>query len=109
INEGLAEYTGYRLCGLPDWAVRDRVVLRLAEQEQQSTYVRNFAYASGPAYGLLLDDARPDWRRALKPSSDLASMLAAAMKLEQRSEEHTSELQSRSDLVCRLLLEKKKT
>src|SRR5206468_11935942 len=25
----------------------------------------------------------------------------------QRSEEHTSELQSRSDLVCRLLLEKK--
>src|SRR3989440_883544 len=26
----------------------------------------------------------------------------------QRSEEHTSELQSRSDLVCRLLLEKKK-
>src|SRR5206468_11657949 len=29
------------------------------------------------------------------------------MKME-RSEEHTSELQSRSDLVCRLLLEKKK-
>src|SRR5206468_11910025 len=28
--------------------------------------------------------------------------------VEQRSEEHTSELQSRSDLVCRLLLEKKK-
>src|SRR2546421_138938 len=29
-------------------------------------------------------------------------------KLPGRSEEHTSELQSRSDLVCRLLLEKKK-
>src|SRR2546428_3577315 len=29
--------------------------------------------------------------------------------IENRSEEHTSELQSRSDLVCRLLLEKKKT
>src|SRR5438034_10225831 len=28
--------------------------------------------------------------------------------LGQRSEEHTSELQSHSDLVCRLLLEKKK-
>src|SRR2546421_8907528 len=28
--------------------------------------------------------------------------------LNRRSEEHTSELQSRSDLVCRLLLEKKK-
>src|SRR2546421_9140964 len=28
--------------------------------------------------------------------------------MQMRSEEHTSELQSRSDLVCRLLLEKKK-
>src|SRR5438067_8922399 len=28
-------------------------------------------------------------------------------RMEQRSEEHTSELQSRFDLVCRLLLEKK--
>src|SRR5438034_6485026 len=34
----------------------------------------------------------PDWRRTSPP----------------RSEEHTSELQSHSDLVCRLLLEKKK-
>src|SRR2546430_3939782 len=29
-------------------------------------------------------------------------------RLERRSEEHTSELQSQSNLVCRLLLEKKK-
>src|SRR5688572_31644151 len=29
-------------------------------------------------------------------------------RLEMRSEEHTSELQSQSNLVCRLLLEKKK-
>src|SRR2546428_6203099 len=34
--------------------------------------------------------------------------LVAAKVTEARSEEHTSELQSRSDLVCRLLLEKKK-
>src|SRR2546421_6848804 len=31
-----------------------------------------------------------------------------SIRLSRRSEEHTSELQSRSDLVCRLLLEKKK-
>src|SRR5438874_5201015 len=35
-----------------------------------------------------------------------ACALAATMRT--RSEEHTSELQSRRDLVCRLLLEKKK-
>src|SRR2546421_7838765 len=32
----------------------------------------------------------------------------AGAQIARRSEEHTSELQSRSDLVCRLLLEKKK-
>src|SRR2546430_13264949 len=32
-----------------------------------------------------------------------------AKELKSRSEEHTSELQSQSNLVCRLLLEKKKT
>src|SRR5688572_31274802 len=31
------------------------------------------------------------------------------MRAQQRSEEHTSELQSQSNLVCRLLLEKKNT
>src|SRR3989442_5264632 len=33
---------------------------------------------------------------------------ASARAVQQRSEEHTSELQSRPHLVCRLLLEKKK-
>src|SRR2546430_10641524 len=35
--------------------------------------------------------------------------LELAERLLQRSEEHTSELQSQSNLVCRLLLEKKNT
>src|SRR2546428_8238197 len=37
-----------------------------------------------------------------------AAHLVGRDQLHERSEEHTSELQSRSDLVCRLLLEKKK-
>src|SRR5207249_5271456 len=40
--------------------------------------------------------------------SSLAITSAAAPSLIPRSEEHTSELQSRFDLVCRLLLEKNK-
>src|SRR5215813_12512626 len=48
----------------------------------------------------------PGMRRRWKPSclSKRIGSLVAAM----RSEEHTSELQSRPHLVCRLLLEKKK-
>src|SRR3712207_8961480 len=41
-----------------------------------------------------------------KPSDEASTMLADA-QLRVRSEEHTSELQSRQYLVCRLLLEKK--
>src|SRR5688572_31612111 len=36
-------------------------------------------------------------------------LAAKALQRDPRSEEHTSELQSQSNLVCRLLLEKKKT
>src|SRR5690625_6774176 len=45
--------------------------------------------------------------RSLKPGSDEFNALRASLK-EMRSEEHTSELQSRGHLVCRLLLETKK-
>src|SRR5438874_7244290 len=38
----------------------------------------------------------------------LYRLTPSSMRPGQRSEEHTSELQSRRDLVCRLLLEKKK-
>src|SRR5438034_2748841 len=36
-----------------------------------------------------------------------AGSINVAFRISRRSEEHTSELQSHSDLVCRLLLEKK--
>src|SRR2546427_7897446 len=41
-------------------------------------------------------------------ADDLVDLLAARGQHDHRSEEHTSELQSQSNLVCRLLLEKKK-
>src|SRR2546430_8596132 len=40
-------------------------------------------------------------------SSDAYKIAVTRAKSDQRSEEHTSELQSQSNLVCRLLLEKK--
>src|SRR5438034_7328901 len=45
-------------------------------------------------------------RRILEPPPKPSSQIKRVEP--QRSEEHTSELQSHSDLVCRLLLEKKK-
>src|SRR5436305_7873031 len=54
----------------------------------------------------------PDARRTVIASKrelrQLVVNRARELGLEPRSEEHTSELQSRPHLVCRLLLEKKK-
>ena len=56
------------------------------------------------AYGLVFQlGADPDM---VEPAALVGH--APVMRPVTRSEEHTSELQSRSDLVCRLLLEKKK-
>src|SRR5256885_8610011 len=45
---------------------------------------------------------------SLKPVSTSTKWLLPAFLVARRSEEHTSELQSPCNLVCRLLLEKKK-
>src|SRR5438132_9100356 len=50
---------------------------------------------------------RSPFDRGLKPTAKFKRRYAAKTCGDARSEEHTSELQSHSDLVCRLLLEKK--
>src|SRR2546421_2978595 len=47
-------------------------------------------------------------RKPVITSSKISNAPCRRVSCPSRSEEHTSELQSRSDLVCRLLLEKKK-
>src|SRR3989454_5284577 len=54
-----------------------------------------------------IEQLRATFDAALALKGDLTSLLESAGGLK-RSEEHTSELQSPCNLVCRLLLEKKK-
>src|SRR6267378_8706784 len=51
---------------------------------------------------------RPNWARPRVSRVFLQHVRRRSCGNSARSEEHTSELQSRRDLVCRLLLEKKK-
>src|SRR2546421_11516053 len=64
-------------------------------------YTTLFRSRTSASHGLSIS---PGIRWAQNFSSGLQIVPGVAF----RSEEHTSELQSRSDLVCRLLLEKKK-
>src|SRR5699024_11731087 len=70
-------------------AFKERELILLS---QPSPTKQQIGYVYGMEKTLLAEDERT-------PKSELQQM---------RSEEHTSELQSRFDLVCRLLLEKKK-
>ncbi|HEX8187221.1 MAG TPA: hypothetical protein VF586_02650 [Pyrinomonadaceae bacterium] len=80
MHEGLAEYTGVRLSGSPDPA-RLVIDFNLVEGAGRESFVRSFAYASGPAYGLLLDGAAPGWTRRLKKDDDLAELLRIRLRL----------------------------
>src|SRR5690349_24159067 len=55
-----------------------------------------------------VDDGPWGQGRVRRGADQQPAVLAAVLRVV-RSEEHTSELQSRRDLVCRLLLEKKNT
>src|SRR5438874_12310975 len=68
--------------------------------------------ATSEIYPLSLHDALPIWIRTAKTFAWLGTgfpslLCASPIVTMLRSEEHTSELQSRRELVCRLLLEKK--
>jgi hypothetical protein len=79
IAEGIPEYTGV-VAGAPDYpSGLWRTVGRLVDPDQSATLVRFFAYISGPAYGLLLDERLPGWRTKLNKQSDLGALLASTL------------------------------
>src|SRR5438034_8073192 len=59
--------------------------------------------------GAAAASARPAGRTPRRRHGSASDGASVPCNRARRSEEHTSELQSHSDLVCRLLLEKKKT
>ncbi|MEZ5995867.1 MAG: hypothetical protein R3C25_08930 [Hyphomonadaceae bacterium] len=78
-NEGLAAYTGVKLGAGADadfFAART-----LNEHDGQDSVVRSYAYATGPAYGLLLDETEPGWRRSLGAYAP-ADLLVAPLRVQ---------------------------
>src|SRR5256885_3174670 len=78
--------------------------VRAQVQERQLTEQNVFPASGSKAKSFV---ATPRFR-ALPPRRVLPGSAAASRRTGSRSEEHTSELQSPCNIVCRLLLEKKK-
>jgi hypothetical protein len=79
INEGLASYTQTVLAAPSEADAIARALELLAGAEEGESFVRTFAYTSGPAYGLLLDVASPGWPRNVRASDDPAALLMRAL------------------------------
>jgi len=82
MNEGLAEYTGVKLRGTPDAETMAYFAKRLESAGNSPSFVRSFAYSTGPAYGLLLDASGAKWRAGLTGGSRLGDLLRTAYGVE---------------------------
>lgn len=78
IREGLATYTGIAAWADSPADARRAAAAALPVGEAPWSFVGNFEAASGPAYGVLLDDLMPEWRRQVTGASDLGDLLASA-------------------------------
>ncbi len=78
IREGLPSYTGIAAWAKSPADAHRAAAAALAGGEASSSFVGNFEAASGPGYGVLLDDLLPGWRRQVRGTSDLGDMLASA-------------------------------
>lgn len=82
INEGLAQYTATAVVASgPSGAAADAVAQLTAAPVKES-YVRTFAYASGAAYGILLDALDPGWTRRVRATDDLGRLAREAAGIE---------------------------
>src|SRR5438445_13153052 len=96
-----------------DGTCRPRILPRCSSVLRVQFCVCSFFFffndtATTEIYTLSLHDALPICRAGLFPLRMSACNCSRSSAFSRRSEEHTSELQSRQYLVCRLLLEKKK-
>jgi len=85
IGEGLAAYTGTVLAApsAADAIVGAVDLLDGAETTAlEASFVRTFAYVSGPAYGLLLDASSPGWTRRVRGTDDLGTVVMRALAVQ---------------------------
>src|SRR5690606_41822976 len=68
---------------------------------------RNYLAATQRQYDVIISEPSNPWITGVSDLFTVDHWRITKQRLRPRSEEHTSELQSRENLVCRLLLEKK--
>src|SRR3954471_4433228 len=79
IREGLASYTGIAAWANSPADAHRAAAAALAGGSASQAFLGNLEVASGAAYGVLLDDLLPAWRKQVRGTSDLGDLLASAI------------------------------
>lgn len=71
-SEGLANYTGFILSTYSN--KYEKAISEINQREQAQTYTRPFPYATGPAYGLIFDYLKINWKIGLDTTYDFLNI-----------------------------------
>lgn len=81
LNEGLAEYTGIKLSGAPESVVNNILSDKIKHAEMMPSFVRSFAYISGPLYSFLLDKSGIYWLTNINETSRITEIIRSAFEI----------------------------
>ena len=83
-HEGMAEYTAFKLLPLDNdnEAIRKGLVAAaIAKGMDGSGFGNSFAYLTGPAYGLLIDEMIPDWRGSIRSGKTIPEVISTEVAI----------------------------
>lgn len=83
-HEGMAEYTAFKLLPLDNdnEAIRKGLVAAaIAKGMDGSGFGNSFAYLTGPAYGLLIDEMIPDWRNGIRSGKTIPDVISTEIAI----------------------------
>jgi len=81
-HEGMAEYTAFKLLPLDNEKTRkDMVAVAIMKGLDNNGFSNSFAYLTGPAYGLFLDELVPDWRDSICVGKTLPDMISTIVPI----------------------------
>ena len=83
-HEGMAEYTAFKLLPLDNdnEAIRKGLVAAaITKGKNGSGFGNSFAYLTGPAYGLLIDEMIPDWRNSIRSGKTIPDVISTEIAI----------------------------
>ena len=83
-HEGMAEYTAFKLLPLDNdnEAIRKGLVAAaITKGMDGSGFGNSFAYLTGPAYGLLIDEMIPDWRNSIRSGKTIPEVISTEIAI----------------------------